>query len=90
MDEATKTSQIRGEDFAERYLSGRVIDIGAGEDLVVPHAEPFDKEHGNGNYIDRYREPESYDCVHSSHCLEHMDNPEDAIGRWWRLVKPGG
>lgn len=90
VDEATKTSQIRGENFAERYLSGRVIDIGAGEDLVVPHAEPFDKEHGDSNYIDQHLEPESFDCVHSSHCLEHMDDPEDAIARWWRLVKPGG
>jgi len=42
MNEATKTNRIRGEEFKLRYLSGRVIDIGCGKDLVVPGAIPFD------------------------------------------------
>jgi SAM-dependent methyltransferase len=88
--EASKTNNVRGEDFAGRYFSGKVIDIGCGNDLVVPHAERFDKEEGDANNILGCREAESYDCVHSSHCLEHMRDVPAALGQWWGLVKPGG
>jgi SAM-dependent methyltransferase len=90
MYEALKTNKLRGPDFLETYLSGRVLDIGSGKALVVPHAEGFDKEDGDVNLIDEAREIGAYDAVHSSHSLEHMRDPEDAIRRWWRLVKPGG
>src|SRR4051812_34255748 len=90
MDECRKTNALRSAEFAERFLSGRIIDIGAGRDLVAPGAEPFDVEHGDANRILDYRERESYDCVHSSHCLEHMFNPAEALAQWWGLVKPGG
>lgn len=90
MYEALKTNKLRGPEFLERYFSGRVLDIGSGNAMVVPHAEPFDKQHGDANRIDELREPGAYDAVHSSHSLEHMQDPEDAIRRWWRLVKPGG
>ena len=90
MDEASKTNAIRGADFAARFLQGRVIDIGCGRDKVCEWAEPFDKVHGDAQYITRYRKEEAYDTVHSSHCLEHMRNPEEALKEWWRLVKPGG
>ena len=90
MDEALKTNRIRNKDFFTKYLSGRVIDIGAGQDLVIPTAERFDIEDGDANYITQYRKTESYDAVHSSHCLEHMFNPVNALNEWWLLVKPGG
>ncbi len=90
MDEAKKTNTLRGEAFMTRYFQGKVIDIGAGNDLVCPHAERFDLEDGDANVIAQYRPVESYDCVHSSHCLEHMHDPEAALAQWWSLVKPGG
>lgn len=90
MDEAKKTNRIRGAAFRERYLSGKVIDIGAGKDLVCPRAERFDVEDGDANHITRYRSPGTYDTVHSSHCLEHMHRPDLALLEWWALVKPGG
>ena len=90
MDEALKTRQRRGDDFYLKYLSGKLIDIGAGKDLVTSGAERFDVEDGDANFITRYREPEAYDAVHSSHCLEHMFNPINALEEWWSLVKPGG
>jgi len=90
MDEAKKTNSIRGEEFINRFLSGRTIDIGCGPDLVTPHAIPFDKEQGDAQSILNYFEPASFDCVHSSHCLEHMQNVESALCNWWALVKPGG
>ena len=90
MDEATKTNIIRGEEFKRRYLSGRVIDIGCGPDLVVPHAIPFDLAQGDAQWVLDHFELESFDCVHSSHCLEHMKNVEIALRNWWALVKPRG
>jgi SAM-dependent methyltransferase len=90
MDEAKKTNAIRSDAFARQYFQGRVIDIGAGRDLVCAHAERFDLEDGDANVITQYRKIESYDCVHSSHCLEHMHDPQQALMQWWALVKPGG
>lgn len=90
MREASKTRACRPSDFEARYLGGKVLDIGCGDDLVCPWAEPFDLAHGDANHIRRYREAESYDAVHSSHCLEHMTDPKAALDQWWSLVKPGG
>jgi SAM-dependent methyltransferase len=90
MDEARKTNRLRGEEFQHRYFSGQVIDVGCGPDLVVPHAVPFDVEHGDAQRILEYFEASSFDCVHSSHCLEHMRDVETALSQWWRLVRPGG
>lgn len=90
MRESSKTGAIRPADFTERFLRGRVIDIGAGNDLVCPSSERFDIEDGDANFISRYRPAATYDCVHSSHCLEHMFDPRAALDEWWALVKPAG
>jgi len=90
MHESSKTRLVRGPDFDKIYFSGTVLDIGCGNDLVVPHARAFDQQHGDANKILDYMEPDSFDTVHSSHCLEHMYHPDQAIQDWWRLVKPGG
>ena len=71
-------------------MSGRVLDIGCGPDLVVEHAQPFDEEHGDANNILDYIAKESMDCVHSSHCLEHMYDPVQCLQGWWKCVRPGG
>ena len=89
-DESRKTNLLRGDAFLRTYLSGRVIDIGAGKDLVCPHAEGFDIADGDANTITRHRERGAYDAVHSSHCLEHMRDPAAALAEWWALVRPGG
>ena len=90
MDEAFKTNKLRDASFYHQFLTGKIIDIGGGADLVTPSAERFDIEDGDANFITRYRDPESFDSVHSSHCLEHMHDPESALREWWQLVKPGG
>jgi len=81
---------MRSSDFYSKYMKDSVLDIGCGPDLVVPHATPFDQEDGDANEILNYFKPESFSCVHSSHCLEHMKNPRKSIADWWTLVKPGG
>jgi len=70
-------------------LTGRVLDIGAGSDPVTPDAVVFDLPQGDANRIAAFA-PESFDCVYSSHCLEHMHDPEATLANWWSLVKPGG
>lgn len=90
MNESSKTNALRGTEFQELYFRGRVLDIGAGKDPVCAHAEIFDQQHGDANHINRYFEHASFDTVHSSHCLEHMQNPEIALQKWWYLVKQHG
>jgi SAM-dependent methyltransferase len=90
VDEAKKTNAIRDAEFMHRYFSGSVIDIGCGPDLVVPHGVPFDVDQGDAQRVLDHFKPESFDCVHSSHCLEHMKNVEAALRDWWALVRPGG
>jgi SAM-dependent methyltransferase len=88
--EASKTRAVRGKDFDETYLRGRVIDIGCGPDLIVTHAEPFDLGHGDAHEIAKLRPHLAYDAVCSSHCLEHMKDVPAALTQWWALVKKGG
>lgn len=88
--EAQKTNKIRTKDFFDKYFSGRVLDIGAGDDLICSSAERFDVEDGDANNITLYKKHEVYDTIHSSHCLEHMANPHHALTEWWMLLKPGG
>lgn len=32
----------------------------------------------------------TFDVVYSSHCLEHVWNPSEALALWWQHVAPGG
>lgn len=88
MDESSKTLLYLS--AAERaLLRGRVLDIGAGDDPVTPAAVAFDLSQGDANHIVAF-EPGSFDCVYSSHCLEHMHDPVASLANWWSLVRPGG
>jgi len=89
-NEASKTRRFRPADFADTYLSGRVIDIGCGPDLIVSHAEPFDLVHGDAQEVAKVRSNGAYDAVCSSHCLEHMRDVPRALSQWWALLKEGG
>jgi SAM-dependent methyltransferase len=89
-NETRKTNKIRGQLFIDKYFQGSVIDIGGGNDPVTPNAKVFDLKDGDAQYIANYEDMESYDCVHSSHCLEHMVDVPKAMLQWWSLVKRGG
>ena len=86
--EASKTKEILNE-FEINLFNGKGIDIGCGLDPIMPTARPFDMVDGDANEITKYVD-EEYDYVFSSHCLEHMHNPIDAIQEWWKLVKKDG
>ena len=89
MDEASKTLALYPE-LLGGVLVGRVLDIGAGVDPVTKDAIVFDKAEGDAQEINNFFDLESFETVFSSHCLEHMVNPQEAIQSWFSLVKPGG
>lgn len=84
--------------FATRYFVGNGIDIGSGSDPLSRYAELFplilscrdwDLQDGDAQIIETVPD-ESMDFVHSSHCLEHMRDPHEALQNWLRILKPGG
>lgn len=88
MDESRKSAQ-HFSSFEKSILKDSVLDIGAGQDPVVSHARIFDLAQGDANHITRFVK-QQFSCVYSSHCLEHMHAPQEALKEWWQLVKPGG
>lgn len=88
MRETSKTKKI-WTDFERGFLKGDGIDIGCGPDPISPQAVPFDMADGDANVITRHVQRQ-FDFVFSSHCLEHMRDPRQALLEWWQLVKPGG
>lgn len=80
------------EGFFEKYCQGNGIDIGAGNDpLVTPFGtvRGFDRGDGDAQTLDGIAD-ESFDFVYSSHCLEHLQMPHEALWNWFRVLKPGG
>jgi SAM-dependent methyltransferase len=88
MNETSKSKQFWGP-LEHSVLTGKGIDIGCGPDPVTPNARPFDVAEGDANTITQYVK-EQFDFVYSSHCLEHMHDPWNALLEWWQLVRPGG
>ena len=100
MHESSKSVMRRLHDsrFATRYLVGHGIDIGCGPDSIFNYREQFplmqscrnwDLPDGDAQFLETVQD-ETFDFVHSSHCLEHMRNPQEALYHWLRVLKPGG
>ena len=89
MDEATKTRKLYPE-LISKYISGKIVDIGAGSDKISEDALIFDLQDGDAQYISKHFERDSFDTVFSSHCLEHVVDPDEALKDWIKILKPGG
>lgn len=100
MHEASKALMRRLYDsrYATRYFIGNGIDIGAGPDPLGQYAQQFplmhscrawDVEDGDAQLLATLADS-SLDFVHSSHCLEHMRDPREAMNHWLRVLKAGG
>ena len=81
----------------EKYLTGKILDIGCGERKVVPYAEGVDIRplDGVGHVMKITPQMEMaftdrYETVFSSHCLEHVVDDTGVLRAWIQLVKPGG
>jgi len=88
--ETRKTNRLRDKKFFLDYLQGDVLDIGAGDNKITEGAVAFDIDSGDAQEILEHLEPETFDSVYSSHCLEHMKDAHAAIAQWWKIVRPGG
>jgi SAM-dependent methyltransferase len=98
--EASKSMRRRNKDknFWRSIFRGKGVDIGAGDDCIDSHLNLFpamnsvrnwDLKDGDAQYMASV-EDETYDFVHSSHCLEHMVDPYIAIENWLRIIKTNG
>jgi SAM-dependent methyltransferase len=84
--------------FITRYFVGDGIDIGAGNDPVSNYREFFpsmgmvkawDWPDGDAQLMENVPD-NAYHWVHSSHCLEHMRDPVEALRNWSRILQSGG
>lgn len=100
MKECSKSIQRRIGDpnFMARWFRGRAIDIGGRPDPLSLYVELFpllesvrvwDVEDGDAELMTGLAD-ESFDLVHSSHCLEHLRDPRKGIQHWFRILRPGG
>jgi SAM-dependent methyltransferase len=100
MHELSKSIPRRLHDanFVTRYFVGAGIDIGAGPDALTQYRELFpfvtsvrawDQADGDAQMMETCVDAQ-FDFVHSSHCLEHMNDPRVALMNWFRILKPGG
>jgi SAM-dependent methyltransferase len=100
LNEASKAIARRLHDirFVTRYFVGDGIDVGAGNDSISQYHEFFpgmrslrawDIPDGDAQLLAGVAD-ESFDFVHSSHCLEHMHDPREALQNWFRVLKPDG
>jgi len=100
MKECSKSimRRLHEPNFANRYFVGDGLDVGGGPDPLGLYIELFprlkgvrtwDKEDGDAQSLDGL-EDGSQDFVHSSHCLEHLDDPAAGLANWFRVLKPGG
>jgi ubiquinone/menaquinone biosynthesis C-methylase UbiE len=90
--------RLSNPNFLRLYFKGKGIDVGCGSDPLSQYKELFplvesidsyDKENGDAQYLLNI-EDNSYNFLHSSHCLEHMEDFWIAICNWIRVVKSGG
>jgi SAM-dependent methyltransferase len=79
------------EGYYEKYFKGRGVDFGGGSDPITKDCLVYDLSVSPSMNAQRPDLPkESFDWVFSSHCLEHLPDPEVAFENWWDLVRPQG
>lgn len=72
--------------MAKHFCVGKGYDVGCGK-YPLEGSIPIDKRWGK----DAMQLPEGrVDYVFSSHCLEHLPQPVEALRHWQTRLKPGG
>lgn len=99
----SETAKIRWD--VVPYMRGRCLDLGCGPYRVFPHFIGVDSGKDTGMFGVQMKPsiwadvtdlgfltPETYDCVFSSHTLEHveLEKVPETLKQWFGLLKPGG
>jgi SAM-dependent methyltransferase len=99
-DESAKAMRRRAKS-PEEYLkvfSGEGIDVGCGDSRIEVFRPDYprmgsvrlhDIKDGDAQKMENYGRG-VFGFVHSSHCLEHMRDPVEAVQNWLRILEPGG
>lgn len=74
--------------LAKKYCKGKGVDIGAGK-WSLENAKPIE-DNEDENAYKLLENDESLDFIFSSHLLEHLEKPEDAIEEWSTKLKKNG
>lgn len=90
---SSETSKIRDRIWPWVKI-GAGLDVGCGTDKVHPECVGFDKQSRSGVTVGSAEKlpfnDNRFDWVYSSHCIEHLDEPEQAISEMIRVLKPDG
>lgn len=86
--------------LVDHHLKGKVLDVGCGSNKIVPHAFGVDMNAVDGldlvvtpadvYHLSKCNKLGKFDVVFSSHCLEHLARPWEAVEDWCQLLVPGG
>ena len=84
--------------FHTRYFVGNGIDIGSGTDSInnykymfpsIKSCREWDLKDGDATYMNGI-EDNTFDFIHSSHCLEHLKEIYKGFENWVRICKKDG
>jgi len=97
MKETTKADNRRFNDYLyKRIFMGNGIDIGSGDDpfgrglfKTQVMCDTFDVKDGDAQEIHLYVST-LYDFVYSSNCLEHLEDPKEALENWLKIIRLNG
>jgi SAM-dependent methyltransferase len=100
MKECSKSiaRRLADSNFLRYYFVGEGVDIGGKPDPLLLYQEFFplmksvktwDLEDGDAQFMAGVSDA-SIDFVHSSHCLEHLNDPAEGLRNWLRILRPGG
>lgn len=99
--EETRKNNLRRQVFPayisdyDKYFKGKGLDIGYrgyhnNIDPIVEGAIGVDTDYPGYDGIKLPFPTESMDFIHSSHCLEHVEDYVATIQEWYRVLKVGG
>jgi ubiquinone/menaquinone biosynthesis C-methylase UbiE len=56
---------------------------------LIKNVVIYDRPQGDAQMLSNVAD-QTFDFIFSSHCLEHMRDPYEALSNWIRVVRPGG